>query len=129
MRETRESLGRRSESQVAAISDRVLNRLCKWRSVFAGWQLGTRLDTDAESRAVRDHREVTMLMRVELNALTACLAEAGLITARDFTEQVIIEAEELEARFEAKFPGFTATDVGMNIDLRRAAKTMEGWRP
>lgn len=126
---TREQLARRSDDQVAAISDRVLNRLCKWRSVFAGWQLGTRLDTDAESQAVRDHREVTMLMRAELNALTACLIEAGVITARAFTEQVIVEAEHLDKMFERKFPGMKATDAGISYDLPVAAETMKGWRP
>lgn len=57
--------------------NRILQKLCKWRSVFAGWQLGTRPDTDAECQAVRDHREVTMLMRAELSALTALLIEKG----------------------------------------------------
>ena len=36
------------------------NRLTKWRSVFAGWQLGTRAKGDPECDAVRDHREVTI---------------------------------------------------------------------
>jgi hypothetical protein len=39
-----------------------LNRLCKWRAIFAGWQLGTRAKGDPESDAVRDHREVTILI-------------------------------------------------------------------
>lgn len=34
-----------------------LNVVCKWRSLFAGWQLGTRPKGDPESDAVRDHRE------------------------------------------------------------------------
>src|SRR5438067_1656730 len=41
--------------------DAALNRLTKWRSVFCGWQLGTRSSTDPEAQAVRDHREATML--------------------------------------------------------------------
>lgn len=47
---------------------RRLEKLGKWRSLFAGWQLGTRLDNDPECQAVRDHREVTMLLRTEVNA-------------------------------------------------------------
>jgi hypothetical protein len=126
---TRDELAKRSDDQIADIASRVTNRLAKWRSVFAGWQLGTRADTDAESQAVRDHREVTMLMRAELNALTACCIEAGLFTARAFTEQVIVECEHLDGRYEKKFPGFTATDIGMNMKLPDVAETMKGWRP
>lgn len=46
-----------------------LNKLAKWRSVFAGWQLGTRLKEDPECQAVKDHREVTILLRAEVSAL------------------------------------------------------------
>ena len=126
---TREQLASRSDEQVAAIADRVLNRLCKWRSVFAGWQLGTRLDTDAECRAVRDHREVTILLRAEVNALTKCLIDAGVITSRSYTEALILEVEHLDAAFAKKFPGTTATDDGIAYDLPLAAETMRGWRP
>jgi hypothetical protein len=126
---TRDELAKRSDDQVAAIATRVCNRLAKWRSVFAGWQLGTRLDTDPESQAVRDHREVTMLMRAEINALTACCIEAGLFTARQFTEQMILEAEHLSVAYSEKFPGMTATDDGITYDLLVAAETMKGWLP
>lgn len=126
---TRAELAKRSDDQIGEISSRITNQLCKWRGVFAGWQLGTRLDSDPESQAVRDHREVTMLMRAELNALTACCIEAGIFTARDFTEQVILECEHLDASFEKRFPGFTSTDTGMEISFPEAAETMKGWRP
>ena len=43
---------------------RMFNRLCKWRTVLTGWQLGTRAKGDPEGDAVRDHREVTLLLRV-----------------------------------------------------------------
>ena len=126
---TREQLASRTDEQVAAIADRVLNRLAKWRSVFAGWQLGTRLDSDAECRAVRDHREITILLRTEVNALTKCLIDAGVITSRSFTEQLIVEAEHLDESYQDKFPGMSATDDGIAYDLPRAAETMKSWRP
>lgn len=126
---TREQLARRTDDQVAAIADRVTNRLAKWRSVFAGWQLGTRTDSDPECQAVRDHREATMLLRAEVNALTACLIEAGVFTARQYTEQVILESEHLSDAYARRFPGMTATDAGITYDPPRAAKTMKGWRP
>mgnify|MGYP001587156880 CR=1 FL=1 len=40
-----------------------INRLTKWRTLFTGWQLGTRAKGDPEGDAVRDHREVTILLR------------------------------------------------------------------
>jgi hypothetical protein len=97
--------------------------------VFAGWQLGTRVDSDPECQAVRDHREVTMLMRAEINALTVCCIEAGLFTARQFTEQLVVEAEHLSQQYEKKFPGIHATDHGISYSLPSAGETMKGWRP
>jgi hypothetical protein len=126
---TRDQLGKRTDDQVAEIADRVLNRFAKWRSVFAGWQLGTRLDTDPECQAVRDHREVTMLMRAEVNALTACLIEAGVFTSRQFTEQLILEAGHLDEQYAKKFPGMRSTDDGISMDVQKAAETMKGWLP
>lgn len=126
---TRTELGRRSDKQIAGISSRVLNRLCKWRTVYAGWQLGTRPATDPEAQAVRDHRDATMLLRAEVNALTACLIDGGFFTAREFTEQLIVEAQALDAKLEKTFPGFKSADHGMDIDVQVAAQTMKGWRP
>lgn len=126
---TRESLARRSETQLSEIADRVANKLAKWRSVFAGWQLGTRTDSDPECQAVRDHREATILLRAEVNALTKCLLDAGVFTARDFTEQLIVECEHLSAMYERKFPGMRADESGITYDLPLAAETMKGWLP
>lgn len=126
---TREALATRDDDQIAAISDRILNRLAKWRSVFAGWQLGTRDTSDPESQAVRDHREVTILLRAELNALTKVLMDAGIITPRSFTEALILEAEHLDEAYARKFPGMTSTDDGISYELPLAAETMKGWRP
>ena len=106
-----------------------LNRLCKWRSVFAGWQLGTRTDTDPEARAVRDHREVTILLRAEVSALVALLIEKGVFTVEEFNQQCIVEAEHLERAYEKKFPGFKATDSGMLGDVATLRETMKGWYP
>jgi hypothetical protein len=71
---------------------RKLNLLCKWRSVFASWQLGIRSDTDAECAALKDHREVTILLRTEVSALAGCLIRAGVISQEDFQKQLIEEA-------------------------------------
>jgi hypothetical protein len=106
-----------------------LNKLAKWRTVFAGWQLGTRLDTDPECQAVKDQRELLMLMRVELNALTRLLLESKAFSQTEYQEAVLVEAEWLDHANEQRFPGFKSTEFGMNIDAVVAAETMRGWKP
>ena len=106
-----------------------LNLLTKWRSIFAGWQLGTRSMDDPECQAVRDHREVTMLMRAELSALLALLIKAGVFSREEFQRQLIIEADELNKMYEKKFPGMEATPDGIAMDIVEAQQTMKGWKP
>lgn len=108
---------------------RNLNRVCKWRSVLAGWQLGTRAKGDPECDAVRDHREATIIHRVEISALTYLLMERGIITQEQLSEAIEREAEFLNQMYEEKFPGFRATDIGMQIDTGVAMQTMKGWKP
>lgn len=109
-------------------TERALNRLAKWRTVFAGWQLGTRPDSDPECQAVRDTAEARLVMRAELNALVALLQREGVIGPLAYEEQLEVEAERLCQVLEARFPGFEATDLGMKIDVR-AVDTMQGWKP
>lgn len=61
-----------------------LERLGKWRTLLTGWQLGTRPAGDPESDAVRDHREATLLLRAETNAIGGLLISKGLVTADEF---------------------------------------------
>lgn len=105
------------------------NRLAKWRSVFAAWQLGTRSDDDPECRAVKDHREVTILLRAEASALAHILITKGVCTIEEFNEQVIEEADHLNGEYAKKFPGMEATEHGIAYDLSKARETMRGWRP
>ena len=108
---------------------KTLEILCKWRSVFAGWQLGTRPKGDPECDAVRDHREVTMILRAEVTAIAALLIEKGIFTEDEFKFQVDFEAGWLSKQYEYKFPGMKATEVGIEYDAKVAAETMKGWRP
>jgi hypothetical protein len=105
-----------------------LNRLCKWRTILAGWQLGTRSKEDPECQAVRDQRELLLLLRAEVNALTTLLIERKVLTADAFGEQCDIEAGYLEQELERKFPGVKATAVGLTIDPA-AAGWMKDFRP
>jgi hypothetical protein len=105
-----------------------LERLAKWRSVFAGWQLGTRVRDDPESQAVRDHREATLILRAEVSALVRLLIEKKVITLADFDAILKDEALILSDSLAERFPGIKATDQGITYD-RRAAETMKGWLP
>lgn len=107
---------------------KALNKLAKWRSVFAGWQLGTRPADDSECLAVKDHRELTILMRVELNALTKLILDKKVFTTEEFSKELLDEAQYLDKSYESKFPGMKATDIGISYD-QRAAETMKNWRP
>lgn len=113
-----------------AIEDakRSINRLGKWRTVFVGWQLGTRPIGDPECDALRDATDARLLMRAELSALAQLLVDRGVFTAEEFTLAVGHEADQLCATLRDRFPGFTETDTGMTLD-GRAAETMKGWRP
>lgn len=106
-----------------------LNKLAKWRTVFASWQLGTRPKGDPECDAVRDHREATILLCAEVNALTAVLIENHIVSPEQWNDTVKKEALILDHQYEEKFPGFQTTLAGVQIDLSKATKTMKGWRP
>lgn len=110
---------------------RALERLTKWRSVFAGWQLGTRSKGDPECDAVRDHRELTMILRAEQTALVGLLLEKGVFTVEEYQEAVAKEADLLNDDFARRFPGIRATYDGLKMDAveMAAAGTMEGWKP
>lgn len=106
-----------------------LNRLCKWRSVFAGWQLGTRSNEDPECQAVRDHREATLIQRAELTALIRLLDETGVLKRHRLEEVIAEEADHLSEALSRQFPGFRATDDGMEMDVQQTAQTTQGWKP
>lgn len=105
-----------------------INRVAKWRTIFTGWQLGTRVKGDPEADAVRDHREATIMLRLEVSALAALLVKKGLFTADDFTRAVAEEAEHLNLAYEKRFPGIKATDEGMVLTFPEANETMKNWR-
>ena len=108
---------------------KALQKLAKWRTVFAGWQLGTRAKGDAECDAVRDHRESSILLRAEMNALVSLLVQKRIFTPEEWHAAVENEAAMLDADYERRFPGFKSTEHGMDIDVALARETTKGWRP
>jgi len=103
-----------------------LNRLAKWRTIFTGWQVGHKTKDDAESAAIRDHREVTMLLRVELNAITRLLLKEKIFSEEDFHVAMTSEAILLDQDYERRFPGIRTSSAGLEFD-QRAKETMKDW--
>jgi len=83
-----------------------LNRLCKWRAFYAGWQLGTRPSHDGPTKAIRDATDARLVSRAELNALTSLLIEHGVFTHEQWADRVAKAADTLSADLEADYPGF-----------------------
>lgn len=106
-----------------------LNKLAKWRTVFAGWQLGTRVKGDPESDAVRDHRELSIILRAESSALVFLLIDKGVFTRNEWDTALEKEAVILDQMFEQRFPGFKTSQHGVDIDAKVASNTTKGWRP
>lgn len=105
-----------------------LNLVGKWRTLFTGWQLGTRVKGDPEGDAVRDHREVSILLRVESSALIRVLLERGIITHDEWMAALEAEALELDKLYQRRFPGVRASQDGLVMDAR-VADWMAGWKP
>lgn len=102
-----------------------LNRLAKWRNLLAGWQLGTRANSDPECAAVRDTRELLLLMRTELNALVGLLIAKGSFTEDEWNVALETEADQMSRDYERRFPGFKATNVGLEMSMPEAGETMK----
>lgn len=121
-------MGLNGSSTQGERTQRALNIAAKWRGLFAGWQLGTRVKGDPESDAVRDHREQSILLRIESSALVQVLLAKGIIGHDEWLAALEVEAKELCAMLERRFPGVVAFEDGLRIDAR-VATFMEGWRP
>lgn len=108
---------------------KALNIVTKWRTHFAGWQLGTRSDTDPVAAAVRDHREATIVLRVELNALTHVLLSKDIVTESEWLGAIEAAAKQLNNDYAARWPGVTASETGLHYELPQAMESMKGWLP
>ena len=104
-----------------------LNKLGKWRSILCGWFMGTRSDKDEQAKAYKDLIERSLIMRAELTGLTRLLVGKGLIEEWELLHWVAEEAAELEKMLEKQFPGYKASALGMDIDVRVAAQTSLHW--
>jgi len=101
-----------------------LEKLCKWRKFFASWQLGARPADDGEYKAVTDQRELCILMRAQLSALTGLLVRKGVFTQHEFEVALEEEAWQLDRDYEKTYPGFRTSASGLHMKLPDALETM-----
>ncbi len=104
---------------------RALNRLTKWRTVLAGWHLGSTVKEAPGTAAMRDLRELTMILRAEQSAMATLLERKGIFTWDEWFDAVGHEAAMLDRDMTTMFPGFRSTDIGMSLDTELAQKTMQ----
>lgn len=104
-----------------------LNRLAKWRTVYASWFFGTRLDTDEQVKCSKDIIERMLILRAETTVILGILVDKGLITSDEFVERLENEAKLACSDLEKRFPGFKTSDFGVDIDLNLAKDTTKGW--
>lgn len=108
------------------MSTSITQRLCKWRNLFN--MMATLGDRFALERYVRDNADRTLLLRAEVNAITALLIQKGVFTPLEFTAQLDVEAEELMHALEKIYPGFMAGDDGLSMQMPQAQQTIESWK-
>lgn len=107
-----------------------LERLCRWRTVLTAWQLGTQptAKQDHTFEAVRDHREITLNLRAEMDTLCVLMVKKGIFTQSEFMEELERQAERLDKVHEQRYPGFKMTDEGIDINESVAAQTTVDWK-
>jgi hypothetical protein len=104
-------------------AEAALNRLCKWRTVLAGWHLGTKAAHEPGVAAMRDLQDFRLVVRAEVTALTALLIDKGVFTVAEYQAALAREAVELEQEMQRSFPGYRATDDGISITPDVAEET------
>lgn len=113
------------KDKLAAECMRVSNKLAKWRNFFASWQLGTTSANDGRYRAIKNHYELSILMRADINAITGLLIKKGVFTQEEYTEAIIAESKRLDHDYEESYPGWSSDDDGMHMTLPSAFETMK----
>lgn len=100
-----------------------LEKLCKWRSLLAGWHGGSGLVDAPGVKALRDEADHRLIVRVELNALLGLLIQKGVFTVEEFDRALEVEAKQYDKEMAVKFPGFRATAAGLEIFSMDLAQT------
>jgi hypothetical protein len=99
-------------------------KLGKWRGLYAGWWFGTKPIGDSQAKAARDNFDRTIMLRCEVNALTAILLDKGVCTTDEFVAHLLEEVEHMDRELERQWPGFYTDGASLHMKLPAAAETM-----
>jgi hypothetical protein len=99
------------------------NKLCKWRSVLAGWMIGSKPKTAPGVQGYRHLIDRTLLLRAEIDALCGLLLRKGVITAAEFDATLAESALAYDQMLEHQFPGYRTTMDGVSVNPQIAAET------
>lgn len=112
-------------SRIEADYELALNKLCKWRTILAGWIWGTSARDAPGSQGQRDLMDARLVVRAETSAIVALLVEKKFITIDEFAKAVTKEAVELDRTLERTFAGMKSSTTGIVVfDIDIAQKTM-----
>lgn len=107
------------------VLEKALNRLAKWRRMFALWHFaGQDLKGHPSYDAMTDLREVVIIMRAELSAMTQLMVKKGVFTQAEWDAQMAVECVHLQVAYEKLFPGIKAYDMGLEFKNPEALQTM-----
>ncbi len=107
------------------MTTKTIELLGKWRQVPA--LQATAGTQESLMRYLRATSEKLLALRVEGSAIAALLVQKGVFSNLEFAAQVDVEAEALMAALEKEFPGFKATEYGMQLTMPDAKTTIESW--
>ena len=84
---------------------------------------------DPEFLAVRDHREITILMRAELSAMLRILLHKGFFTIEEYNDMLAAESLALSRLYESRWPGATAHEDGIHLEVEKSNAWMSKFPP
>lgn len=114
-----------ASAQLVQRLDAAIQKLGKWRGLYAGWWFGTRPNSDPQAQAARDNFDRTIMLRCEMSALFRVLTEKGVFTPTEWHAALLSEIEEMDKMLERSWPGFRTEPAGLVFaDLKRCAETM-----
>lgn len=97
-----------------------LVKVGNWKRVFASWQLGTTSESYGPYKAVADHRELSINLKIVTDALADILVSKGVCTLEEWHDAVFKQAELYDKDLEARFPGFKTTNLGLQVSPEAA---------
>lgn len=105
-----------NSSELAQKCFNALNKATKWKSILTGWQVGSRPLGDPESDAVRDHREITILERLEISALKQILVGVEF-SQEEFNQALTIWSQGTDTSKDGAVQEHRAVTISLRVEI------------